>query len=65
MALTEREAESGDADVIGDMRNCLQLARSLFVDEIFLSVPADKKLVISLVEEARAVGIDVGGVPDL
>ncbi len=65
VALTEREAESGDADVIGDVRNTLQLARSLFVDEIFFSVPADKKLVIGLVEEARAWGIDVRVVPDL
>jgi exopolysaccharide biosynthesis polyprenyl glycosylphosphotransferase len=65
VALTEREAESGDADVIGDVRNCLSLARALFVDEIFFSVPADKKLVIGLVEEARAVGIDVRVVPDL
>ena len=65
VALTEHEAETGDADVIGDVRNTLQLARSLFVDEIFLSVPAEKKLVISLVEEARAAGIDVRVVPDL
>ena len=65
VALTEREAESGDADVIGDVRNCLSLARSLFVDEIFFSIPADKKLVIGLVEEARAAGIDVRVVPDL
>src|SRR5271168_1588820 len=65
VALTEREAESGDADVIGDVRNCLSLARALFVDEIFFSVPAEKKLVIGLVEEARAAGIDVRVVPDL
>jgi exopolysaccharide biosynthesis polyprenyl glycosylphosphotransferase len=65
VALTEREAESGDADVVGDVRNCLSLARSLFVDEIFFSVPADKKLVISMVEEARTAGIDVRVVPDL
>ncbi len=65
IALTEREAESGDADVIGDMRNCLSLARAHFVDEIFLSVPTEKKVVISLVEEARALGIDVRVVPDL
>jgi len=65
VALTEREAESGDAEVIGDVRNCLSLARSLFVDEIFFSVPADKKLVISMVEEARAAGIDVRVVPDM
>lgn len=65
IALTEREAESGEADIIGDVRNCLQLARSLFVDEIFFSVPAEKKLVIALVEEARGLGIDVRVVPDL
>lgn len=65
VALTEHEAESGEADIIGDVRNCLPLARSLFVDEIFFSVPAEKKLVIGLVEEARAVGIDVRVVPDL
>jgi len=65
VALTEREAESGDAEIIGDVRNCLQLARSLFVDEIFFSIPAEKKLVISVVEEARAMGIDVRVVPDL
>src|SRR3984885_7712374 len=65
VALSEREAESGDGDVIGDMRNCLSLARSLFVEEIFFSVPADKKLVIGMVEEARIAGIDVRVVPDM
>ena len=65
VALTEREAESGEADVIGDVRNCLSLARSLFVDEIFFSVPGDKRLVIGMVEEARTYGIDVRVVPDL
>jgi exopolysaccharide biosynthesis polyprenyl glycosylphosphotransferase len=65
VALTEHEAESGDADIIGDVRNCLSLARALFVDEIFFSVPAEKKLVIALVEEARGLGIDVRVVPDL
>ena len=65
VALTEREAESGDVDVIGDVRNTITLARALFVDEIFFSVPAEKRLVIGLVEEARALGIDVRVVPDL
>jgi len=65
VALTEREAESGNADVIGDARNCLSLARSLFVDEIFFSVPAEEKMVIRMVEEARIAGIDVRVVPDM
>jgi exopolysaccharide biosynthesis polyprenyl glycosylphosphotransferase len=65
VALTEREAELGDVEVIGDVRNCLSLARSLFVDEIFFSVPGDKKLIIGIVEEARQAGIDVRVIPDL
>jgi exopolysaccharide biosynthesis polyprenyl glycosylphosphotransferase len=65
VALSEEEAESGDAEIIGDVRNCLLLARSLFVDEIFFSVPAERSLVISIVEEARTMGIGVRVVPDL
>jgi exopolysaccharide biosynthesis polyprenyl glycosylphosphotransferase len=51
--------------VIGDVRNCVTLARSLFVDEIYFSTPAAKNTVISVVEEARAIGIEVRVVPDL
>jgi exopolysaccharide biosynthesis polyprenyl glycosylphosphotransferase len=65
VALTENEAESGQADIIGNVKNCVALARALFVDEIFFSVPADKKMVIDLVQEAREHGIDVRVVPDL
>jgi exopolysaccharide biosynthesis polyprenyl glycosylphosphotransferase len=35
------------------------------VDEIYFSTPADKQTVISVVEEARAIGIEVRVVPDL
>jgi exopolysaccharide biosynthesis polyprenyl glycosylphosphotransferase len=56
---------SSSPDVVGDVRNCVALARGLFVDEIYFSTPADKQTVISVVEEARAVGIDVRVVPDL
>ena len=50
---------------MGDLRNCVAVARSLFVDEIYFSTPADKQTVITVVEEARAMGIDVRVVPDL
>lgn len=65
VAITEEEANSSDSDIIGNFQDCLPLARSMFVDEIFLSVPADKKIVLSLVEDARLAGIDVRVVPDL
>ncbi len=65
IAMNEAEQASGEPDIIGNERNCLALARALFVDEIFISAPAAKEMVISLVEEARALGIDVRVVPDL
>jgi hypothetical protein len=38
------------------VRNCVALARALFVDEIYFSTPSDRETVISVVEEARANG---------
>ena len=65
IAMNEVEAAAGKGEVVADISNCLTAARSLFVDEIFFSVPADKDVVVGLVEEARAVGIGVRVVPDL
>jgi exopolysaccharide biosynthesis polyprenyl glycosylphosphotransferase len=62
----EKDTENAaNAQVIGNIRNCVAIARSLFVDEIYFSTPADKETVISVVEDARAIGIDVRVVPDL
>jgi exopolysaccharide biosynthesis polyprenyl glycosylphosphotransferase len=62
----ENNAESqNDSQIVGNIENCVALARSLFVDEIYFSTPADKKTVIGIVEEARDFGIDVRVVPDL
>jgi exopolysaccharide biosynthesis polyprenyl glycosylphosphotransferase len=62
-----RRSDDGAAtsQVVGDIRNCVALARSLFVDEIYFSTPADKELVMQVLEEARALSIDVRVVPDL
>jgi exopolysaccharide biosynthesis polyprenyl glycosylphosphotransferase len=65
IAMNQSEIDLGDPDIIGDMSNCLSLARGLFVDEIFFSVPAEKRQVIDLVEDARNHNIDVRVVPDL
>ena len=52
-------------NVIGHVHNCVTMARSLFVDEIYFSTPAEKQTVLSVVDEARAIGIEVRVVPDL
>jgi exopolysaccharide biosynthesis polyprenyl glycosylphosphotransferase len=56
---------SANPQVIASIRNCVAMARSLFVDEIYFSTPAEKQTVINVVEEAREIGIEVRVVPDL
>ncbi len=65
IALGSEEAELGELDVVADLHNCLPVARGLFVDEIFISVPGDRNQVLKLVEDARTYKIDVRVVPDL
>ncbi len=60
-----KERERENPNVVGDLRNCVAVARSLFVDEIYFSTPADKHTIIGVVEEARSRGIAVRVVPDL
>jgi exopolysaccharide biosynthesis polyprenyl glycosylphosphotransferase len=57
--------EQANSEIIGNVRNCVAMARSLFVDEIYFSTPAEKETVVSVVEEARENGIEVRVVPDL
>ncbi|QEE29489.1 sugar transferase [Terriglobus albidus] len=65
VSLTPQDALNSNQEVVGDLRNIVPLARSLFVDEVFFSVPAERSIVIGVVEEARSAGIDVRVVPDL
>ena len=65
VALTETERDDGNADVVGSVETCVDTARALFVDEIYFSTPAERQLVVGIVEKARAHGIDVRVVPDL
>jgi exopolysaccharide biosynthesis polyprenyl glycosylphosphotransferase len=65
VAMTASEQQAGNADIVGSVMECVDVARALFVDEIFFSTPADKRLVIDIVEKSRELGINVRVVPDL
>ena len=65
VSLDTTARDTADSEIIGNIRNCVALARSLFVDEIYFSTPADKETVIGVVDEAREIGIEVRVVPDL
>jgi exopolysaccharide biosynthesis polyprenyl glycosylphosphotransferase len=61
--LQPRGTES--SPVVGSLQNCVAVARSLFVDEIYFTVPVERDKVLAVLEEAHANGIDVRVVPDL
>jgi exopolysaccharide biosynthesis polyprenyl glycosylphosphotransferase len=65
VSLGEEVEDKENSQIIGNISSCVALARSLFVDEIYFSTPAEKQTVISVVEEAREIGIEVRVVPDL
>lgn len=62
VSLDEGEEEAG---VVGSLKNCVVVARSRFVDEIYVSTPMEKAAILTLLEEARVAGMDVRVVPDL
>jgi len=61
----DTDEESTNPLVMADINNCVTIARSLFVDEIYFSVPTERQKVISVVEQARVLGIEVRVVPDM
>jgi exopolysaccharide biosynthesis polyprenyl glycosylphosphotransferase len=65
VSLADEAEDESNPQVVGSIGNCVALARSLFVDEIYFSTPADKQTVVGVVAEAREIGIDVRVVPDL
>lgn len=65
VALSPLDEKSANSEVVSDIQNIVPIARSLFVDEVFFSVPAERSIVMGVVEDARAAGIDVRVVPDL
>lgn len=65
VTLEPQTSQATGPDVVADTESCVAVARSLFVDEIYFSTPADKATVLGVVEEARALGIGVRVVPDM
>ena len=65
MRQDDSESEAPGSLVVGHIRNCVALARTLFADEIFFSTPVNRETLLPILEEARSLGIDVRVVPDL
>src|ERR1039458_4641021 len=56
---------SASGDVVGSLDTLFQRARTLFVDEIFVTSPCERELVQNVLEQARVHGVDLRIVPDM
>lgn len=56
---------SADRQVLGTMSDLHRIALTHFVDELFITLPADRELVKNIVVEARELGLGLKLVPDL
>jgi exopolysaccharide biosynthesis polyprenyl glycosylphosphotransferase len=52
-------------DVVGTLDTLFQNARKQFVDEIFFTTPCERGIVQSVLDQARAHGVDLRVVPDM
>jgi len=56
---------SSSGDVVGNLDTLFQHARQQFVDEIFFTMPCERRVVLDTLEKARMHGVDLRVVPDL
>jgi exopolysaccharide biosynthesis polyprenyl glycosylphosphotransferase len=61
----ERRSARNDLKILGSIRDFARVARSNFIDEVFITSPENRELVKHLVLEARRSGVDARIVPDL
>ena len=59
------ESHSGDSRMLGTIEDLPRLARSLFLDEIFITIPSERELVKRIAVVAREHRLDVKVVPEL
>ncbi len=64
LACGPEDGEAQAVDVLGSVSDLRALARSLFIDEVLVSV-SDRRVVKRVVFEAGGIGLDVRVIPDL
>jgi exopolysaccharide biosynthesis polyprenyl glycosylphosphotransferase len=56
---------AASGDVVGSLETLFQRARTLFVDEVFVTSPCERDVVQNVLEQARVHGVDLRIVPDM
>jgi len=62
---TSSRMMASSGDVVGTLDTLFQHARQQFVDEIFFTMPCERRVVLDALEKARLHGVDLRVVPDL
>lgn len=62
---TETTATFDTLDVVGSVDTIFPQVRKQFIDEIFFTTPCDRGVVQNVLEQARALGVDLRVVPDV
>jgi exopolysaccharide biosynthesis polyprenyl glycosylphosphotransferase len=57
--------QSADSRVLGNVEDLPRIARSEFLDDIFITIPSDRELVKKIAVEARIQRLDVKVIPEL
>src|ERR1700722_10014480 len=57
--------QSADSRVLGNVEDLPRVARSEFLDEVFITIPSDRELVKKIAVEARVQRLDVKVIPEL
>jgi exopolysaccharide biosynthesis polyprenyl glycosylphosphotransferase len=59
------ENHSGEPRMLGSIKDLPRVARSLFLDEVFITIPSERELVKRIAVEARQHRLDVKVIPEL
>jgi exopolysaccharide biosynthesis polyprenyl glycosylphosphotransferase len=62
---TDNSNEKPDARLLGTVDEISSITRAHFIDEILISVPSDRNLVLEITQKAQAAGVNVRVIPDL
>jgi exopolysaccharide biosynthesis polyprenyl glycosylphosphotransferase len=57
--------QSADSRVLGNVEDLPRVARSEFLDDVFITIPSDRELVKKIAVEARIQRLDVKVIPEL
>ena len=57
----EKKGKVAGYPILGRIKDCAELARKLFVDEIIVTIPSERETIGPLIKEAKSMHLGVRG----